>query len=282
MLQDIEPYQFNNEFKQKTPESTDYVLIFNGEELLLENNFGEIKFPKLEKISKLIPDIAETLTYLFSVDDSAFYLSAKQVKATADFYYESISAIRETMPNCFVFVASTANHLAQWYDTNRYCGKCAALMTQSKTERALCCEPCGITKYPNISPAIIVGIIDKANDKILMTRYANRPYTKLALVAGFMEIGETLENTVKREVMEEVGLRVKNIIYFKSQPWPFSQSILVGYFADLDGSSVVNLDSEELSEATWLSRDEIPLSDSTISLTSDMVEAFRADKVPVK
>jgi NAD+ diphosphatase len=112
-----------------------------------------------------------------------------------------------------------------------------------------------------------------------MTRYADRPYKKLSLVAGFMEIGETLENTIKREVMEEVGLRVKNIRYFKSQPWAFSQSLLVGFFADLDGNSNVNLDFQELSEAMWLSRDEIPLNDSTISLTAGMVEAFRNDKV---
>jgi len=254
MLQDIEPYQFNNEFKEKEPESEDYLLIFRGEELLLEKVSGQIQFPKIEHLNELIPDIKETLIYLFSIDKSAFYYSPKTIKETADLCYMSIQQVRETLPNWMAFVAATANHLAQWYDINRYCGKCAKPMTKSKTERALCCESCGIIKYPNICPAIIVGIIDK--DKILLTRYADRPYKKL-------------------------GLRVKNIKYFKSQPWAFSQSILVGFFAELDGSHEVNIDSEELSEAIWLSRDEISLSDSNLSLTNEMIETFRDDKISI-
>jgi len=279
MLQDIEPYQFNNEFRDKKPQSDDYILVFRGEELLFEKTqTGELQFTKVERLNKLAPDIEETLIYLFSIDKSAFYYSSQVIKETDDLCYMNIQNIRETMPNLMAFVAATAGHLALWYDSNRYCGKCAKPFTHSKTERALRCDVCGITKYPKICPAIIVGIIDKDKDKILLTRYADRPYKKLGLVAGFMEIGETLETTVKREVMEEVGLRVKNIKYFKSQPWPFSQSILVGFFAELDGNSEVNIDSKELSEATWFSRDEIPLFDSYISLTNEMIEIFRTDK----
>lgn len=282
MLQDIEPYQFNNEYKEKKPEASDYVLSFKGEELLLENNCGEIKFPSIEKVSKLIPDINEALIYLFSVDESTFYYSLKAVDETDELCYKNLQNIRETMPKWMAFVAATAGHLAQWYDSNLYCGKCAKPMTRITTERTLRCDYCGITKYPNISPAVIVGIIDKSKDKILLTRYADRPYKKLSLVAGFMEIGETLETTVKREVMEEVGLRVKNITYYKNQPWPFSQSILVGFFAELDGNSDVNIDSKELSEAMWFSRDEISIHDTNLSLTNEMIETFRTDKVPVK
>ena len=232
-------------------------------------------------MSKLIPNIKETLIYLFSIDESAFYLSSTIIEETQDLCYLNIQFNRETLPKWLVFAGATANHLRQWYNSNRYCGKCSATMSPSKKERALVCDNCGMIKYPNISPAIIAGIIDKDSDKILLTRYANSPYKKLGLVAGFTEFGETIENTVKREVFEEVGLRVKNIRYFNSQPWAFSQSLLIGFFADLDGSSDVNIDSEELSEAIWFSRDEIPLSDSTISLTSEIIEAFRTNKVSV-
>lgn len=280
MLQDIEPYQFNNEFKEKKPGVDDYIIIFKGEELLMDKSSGQI--PKVETISKLISDIEDSLIYLFSVDESAFYYSSKTIDETGELGYKNLQTIRETMPKWIAFIAATACHLAQWYDSNRYCGKCAKPLSHSKTERALCCENCGITKYPNIFPAIIVGIIDKDNDKILLTRYADRPYKKLSLVAGFMEIGETLENTIKREVMEEVGLRVKNIKYFKSQPWAFSQSILVGFFAELDGNPEVNIDSKELSEATWFSREEISITDTNLSLTNEMIEAYRADKLKVR
>ncbi len=89
-----------------------------------------------------------------------------------------------------------------------------------------------------LSPAVIVGVIDRERERILMTRYANRPDSKLAaLIAGFMEVGETVEETVRREVFEETGVRVKNIRYYKSQPWAFSGSVLVGFFLLLGGRS---------------------------------------------
>lgn len=153
MLQDIEPYQFNNEFIEKEPKKDDYVLMFRGEELLLENRSEQIQFLKVEHISELIPDIEKTLIYLFSVDKSAFYCSLKPIKETADLRYCSIQNIRETMPSWMTFVAATASHLAQWYDSNRYCGKCAKPMIQRTTERALYCKSCGITIYPKISPS---------------------------------------------------------------------------------------------------------------------------------
>ena len=93
-------------------------------------------------------------------------------------------------------------------------------------------------------------------------------------MAGYVEVGESFEDTVRREVMEEVGLKVKNIRYFASQPWPFSNTLLAGYFCDLDGSNEISIDENELSTAVWLKRDEIPES-STISLTGTMMNAFR-------
>ena len=98
-------------------------------------------------------------------------------------------------------------------------------------------------------------------------------------MAGFMEIGETLEDTVRREVMEEVGLKVKNIRYYKSQPWAFSESILVGFFAEVDGNTVPVPDGEELAEARWFRRDEIPVENTSFSLTWELIEQFRQGKV---
>ena len=275
MLQDIQPYQFNNEFKKVKPTSDDYVAIFKDGELLLNTIGEEVCFPTIEEISKLSPEIQAEAIYLFSINERSVYCSTNSINETAEFNYVNIHSNRETLPKWIVFVAATSYHLVQWYELNRYCGKCASPMTRSSEERLLCCDSCGTTKYPNISPAMIVAITNK--DKLLMTRYANGPYKNLALVAGFMEIGETLEDTVKREVMEEVGLKIKNLRYFKSQPWAFSQSVLMGFFADLDGSDEVKIDTKELSEATWFSRDEIPLNKTSFSLTNDMIEAFRAN-----
>ena len=108
-----------------------------------------------------------------------------------------------------------------------------------------------------------------------MSKYAGRTYTNYALIAGFTEIGESAEQTVAREVMEEVGLKVKNIRYYKSQPWAFSGSLLMGFFCELEGSDEIRLDTSELAEAGWFARNEITLEDDHISLTREMIMAFK-------
>jgi NAD+ diphosphatase len=113
----------------------------------------------------------------------------------------------------------------------------------------------------------------------LVTRYRNG-YNHNALVAGFTEIGETLEQTVAREVMEETGIKVKNIRYYKSQPWGIAQDILVGFFCEAEGDDEISLDENELKFAQWLKRDEIELQPDSISLTNEMMKLFKEGKNP--
>ena len=146
-------------------------------------------------------------------------------------------------------------------------------------EEELVCPVCGQTEYPKISPAVIVAITN--GDKLLMSRYRvnHSTYRGYALIAGFVEIGETFEETVRREVMEEVGLKVKNIRYYKSQPWSFSDTLLMGFYCDLDGEEEITLDSEELALAEWFRRDEIPVEPSRDSLTNEMIIKFKNGEV---
>jgi NAD+ diphosphatase len=146
-------------------------------------------------------------------------------------------------------------------------------MMHDDKERMMRCKSCGNMVFPKISPAVIVGITD--GDRLLMTKYNGRIYKRYALVAGFAEVGETLEETVRREVLEEVGVRVKNIRYYKSQPWPFSDSLLMGFFCDLNGSDNIVLDEDELSEAQWVHRKDINVEADGISLTNDMIVHFK-------
>ena len=132
-------------------------------------------------------------------------------------------------------------------------------------------------EYPKICPAVIIGVTD--GSRILMSKYAGRAYKKYALLAGFTEIGETAEETVAREVMEEVGLKVKNIRYYKSQPWSFSDTLLLGFYCDLDGDGAVTLDREELALAEWFEREDIPDTASTESLTNEMIMKFKNGEV---
>ena len=134
------------------------------------------------------------------------------------------------------------------------------------------CPVCGNLIYPKIAPAILVAVTH--GDQILMTRYQGRDYKGYALIAGFMEIGETAEDTIRREVMEEVGLRVTDIRYYASQPWGMDSNLLLGFFARLEGSPEIHMDRQELSQAGWDRREEIDLAPDNYSLTNQMIQAF--------
>ena len=151
------------------------------------------------------------------------------------------------------------------------------MMVRDQKERMLRCDSCGNMEFPKICPAVIIGVTD--GNRILMSKYAGRAYKKYALLAGFTEIGETVEETVAREVMEEVGLKVRNIRYYKSQPWAFSDTLLMGFYCDLDGSDRITLDRDELSLAEWFEREEIPVEPSRDSLTNEMIMKFKQGEV---
>ena len=160
-------------------------------------------------------------------------------------------------------------------------GSAAAVENQwlhSQKERMMECPSCGNQEYPVLCPAVIVGITN--GDKIILSKYEGRRFKRYALIAGFAEIGETIEETVHREVMEEVGLKVKNLRYYKSQPWSFSGTLLFGFFCDVDGDDTLTVDHEELSMAQWVERDKIPDQGNNISLTKEMMMLFRDGKEP--
>ena len=166
----------------------------------------------------------------------------------------------------------TAWHLHIWYDSNRFCGHCGARTVHDEKLRMLKCPECGNQIFPKICPAIICAVTD--GDRLLLTKYAGRSYKHYALIAGFCEIGETAEETVRREVMEEAGIRVKNIRYYKSQPWGIDSDLLLGFFCELDGDATLTPDYSELSTAVWKRRDEIEMPGDFRSLTNTMIRAF--------
>ena len=149
-------------------------------------------------------------------------------------------------------------------------------MEQDKTERAMFCPRCHSKVYPRINPAVIVGVVH--GDALLLTKYRTG-FAHNALVAGFTEFGETLEETVTREVMEEVGLRVKNIRYYKSQPWGVAADILAGFFCQAEGDATIRMDKNELKYAEWVRPEDVVLQPNDYSLTNDMMKLFKAGKL---
>ena len=216
----------------------------------------------------------EPYIYLFSIDEHHFYILPQlDPSLLSDFTFEDLVIFRREEPKELCFALITGFHLFSWYESRKFCGKCGKKLLPDTKERMMYCPHCHNTEYPKISPAVIVAIRNK--NKLLLSKYAGRNTTRYALIAGFTEIGETLEDTVKREVMEEVGLKVKNIQYYKSQPWGLSGSVLSGFYCDLDGDDTITLDQEELSTAQWFEREEIPYDDYDVSLTREMMIQFK-------
>lgn len=279
MFQDIAPHVLHNEFRTQKPKETDYVIIVRGEEQLLYLNDGEVGLPTVGEVVSFTGETSDNLEkemiYLFSIDETAFFWMRNELlrEDTGRYSYIGKFHVRGKEPEEIAYASAVGFHVAAWYEQNRFCGKCGAKFGYSKKERAVVCEHCGNTQYPRINPAMIVAIIHK--DKILLSKYSAGYYRKHALIAGYSEPGETMEETVHREVMEETGLKVKNIRYFGSQPWPFTGSMLMGFFAELDGSDEIHIDEEELSSAEWYDREHLPKEDNQLSLTWTMIEYFR-------
>ena len=290
MIQDIAPHKLNNSYREAAPEEDSFVLFFQDGELLVihdAKDTNRILFPEFGKIKEQ----AGELTYLFSVDDRLFFRSseknmdAQKVRdclqkagQKVSCSYEKRNFFRTAAPKEYAFAAITGLHLNGWYEKNQYCGACSGRLVHDKKERMMHCPVCGNMIFPRINPAVIVAVTN--GDELLLTKYRGREYKKYALVAGFNEIGENLEQTVAREVMEETGLRVKNIRYYKSQPWGFTDNILAGYFCDLDGDATITMDQDELSVAEWEKREEIDVLPEDLSLTNEMICCFISGNYP--
>ena len=281
-------YAYDNHFEPHEPAEGDYVLHYSPAGCLARvthvgradadaGDSGEVmELPRLGDYSRR----PGSVTYLFSLGEERFFLALdERVLAPAGFAYESANWLRRAEPQHLLFAAATGSQLDRWYRANRFCGRCGAQMELAPRSREVVCPECASIVYPKICPGVICAVTSCRGDdeKIVLTRYAGRTTALWALVAGFTEIGEPLEDTVRREVMEEVGLSVKNLRFYKSQPWSFTDTLLVGFWCEVDGDPTIAVDHSELKEARWFSRSEIPLerTGDRASLTGEMIERFR-------
>ncbi len=285
MIQDIHGI-YHNEYQELIPEQDDCVMFVQGRSVLMsrdsEQTIRYITYGELRKASG--GDIsADACRYLFSIENQGitekYFLGNSHMltpQLMEKYEYRQQNVFRTMKPEDKAFAGITACQLANWYENTQFCGKCGTRLEHDKVERMMKCPKCGAMHYPKISPAVIVAVTN--GDKILMTKYAGRDYKKYALIAGFTEIGETIEDTVRREVMEEVGIHVKNIRYYKSQPWSFTDTILMGFYCELDGEDTITMDAHELSVAEWIQRENIPTEYDGISLTNEMIMRFKEEE----
>lgn len=279
MIQDIAPNHFRNEYEKKAPKATDQILCYDQKNIYAADMDGNLTFLTYKQVEMICLEKQMKLpemVYLFSIGSINYFLTDQIFGEVEGFSFIKMHDIRKLKPKEQVMAAATGWHLYHWYETSQFCGKCGQKMQHDEKERMMRCTHCGNLVFPRLVPAVIVGVKDK--DKILLTKYAGREYTRYALIAGFTEIGETLEETVKREVLEEVGLHVKNVTYYKSQPWGFDSDLLMGFFCELDDTKEIVMDENELSVAEWVSYKEVPLYQEGLSLTEEMMHYFVQEK----
>lgn len=276
MIQDIGAKHLINHYEKNIPSKDDFVMFFKERMIYLNNGNGVAEFltyGELENICRKNNIDVPECTYLFKIEDVQYFLADYPEIDVDGFEYFKMYDLRRMNPKEAVFAGATAWHLYAWYNSNRFCGACGGKMVHDVKERMMRCPECGNMVFPKLVPAVIVGLMD--GDRLLMTKYAGREYKRYALIAGFTEIGETMEETVAREVMEEVGLKVKNIRYYKSQPWGFDSDLLLGFYCELDGDGTIHMDEDELSVAEWVDYKEIPHYNEGLSLTEEMMNYFR-------
>lgn len=281
MLQDLDFGKLENEFYHKHPSAEDVLICMNADKVLLRRYEDDtLELPTVGQVNTALWEHwdDEPYRYLFRMQGRDYYLWMGTPDVCDGFAYEDARRLRQMKSKEVCFCIMTARHLYRWYGANRFCGRCGTPTVHDTKERMLLCPHCGNMIFPKISPAVIVAVTD--GDRLLLSKYAGRAYTRYALIAGYTEIGETLEQTVSREVMEEVGLKVKHIRYYKSQPWGVDGNILMGFYCDLDGSDTIHLDETELSVAEWHNRNALPAHDDGISLTREMIRVFEEGKEP--
>ena len=274
MLQDLDNGRLENEFQNITAQPEDKILCFQDGQILLHRSKDDsLTLPTLAQMG-----ISDKPRYLFRLQGENYFLWTADTPTLPGFSYEPARQLRQLKSKEICFAIMTGWHLYNWYRANRLCGCCGTPTVHDDKERMLRCPNCGNMIFPRISPAVIVAVTN--GDQLLLSKYAGRAYTRYALLAGYTEIGETIEQTVHREVYEEVGLRVKNLRYYKSQPWGVDGNVLMGFFCDVDGSDSIHIDKNELSMADWYPRNDLPAHDDGISLTREMIRIFEEGKEP--
>lgn len=252
-------------------DATAYWLLFKGKKILSLVDKEGFALPDLD-LDKLNMKLVWR-QYLGRLDGRSCYVAelTPETVAPLGMSFFDLRRLLGKIPDDLFFLAGKAYQILHWDHTHQYCSKCGAQSENKLDERAKLCPACGYVNYPRISPAIIVAIT--RDREILLAKGRHYKADFYSVLAGFVEPGETFEECVQREVEEEVGLKVKNIKYFGSQPWPFPDSLMVGFTAEYV-SGDINIDKEEILEARWFTVEQLPLIPGNGSIARSLIDWF--------
>lgn len=249
-----------------------YWFIFYGEELLLKNN----SIPQFFSLNELNL-IREREIYLGTYGTTPCFsveVTQKPISLPEDMEFQHVRQAHETLEDDDLFrLISRAKQLVHWDKSTQFCGYCGHKTQVSPTDRAKICSECHSLIFPQIAPVMLVLIW--RDDEILLARSPHFMPGVYSVLAGFVEPGEMLEHTVVREVKEEVGLNIKNLHYFSSQPWPFQSNLMLGFIAEYSHGEI-QIDTTEIEDAQWFSIKKLPQLPKPISLSRQMIDRYLA------
>lgn len=243
----------------------------SGEATPLEYRTGN-QIPHLINLAEINLTPVRT-QFLGTIDNHPCYCAElpKDTVPPEGMIFRGLRELYGILEEDFFALSGRAFQIMEWDRTHQYCGHCATGTTQLAGDRAKRCPNCGLVNYPRLCPAIIVLI--SRGDELLLARANRFPQALYSVLAGFVEPGESLEETVIREVKEEVGILVKNIRYFGSQSWPFPNSLMIGFTADYADGEIV-IEEKEIADAAWFKKDNLPQIPPKLSIARKLIDAF--------
>jgi len=237
--------------------------LFSGDRLLVSENLNMMPTsPLLLTLQQL---------YLGTLGEKHLYAGdvGLEEKAPEGWVWSDLRALFGAIDEEKYAIAGRALQMIDWERTNQFCGRCGAKTFSRDHERCKECSSCGHLFYPKLAPAIMALV--RREGQILLARGPHFPEKMYSVLAGFLDPGETLEQCVEREVFEEVGVKVKNIRYFASQPWPFSRALMVGFHCDWV-SGDIQPNPLELEDAQWFDRSALPEIPTPLSLAHNLID----------
>jgi len=267
-------------YESKGPSDTDeraaaWLFVFCAAKLLIKTEVDTLGIPTAEDLAQ-VEMVTISERYLGEIDGYACYCREVEEGQTLPegLLFRDLRSLLGEMDEEIFLVAGRAFQIVNWNRMHRFCGRCGQATETQPHELAKKCTACGAIFYPRISPAVIVAV--KREDKILLAHNVNFRPNWYSIIAGFVEPGETFEDCVRRELWEEVRIQVKNIRYFGSQPWPFPDSLMVGFTAEYE-SGEITVDGVEIEEAGWYRADEMPPHPATTSISGRLIRAVMGE-----
>jgi len=249
-----------------------FYFAFRGNQLLINSIDEQIDVPLYPETE--MPEVRflrrQNIGYYDGIPCYSLELH-ESVEPPENMAFQTLRELFFRMDEDLLQIAGRAYQVVNWDRDHQFCGRCGSRMVGSRREHSKKCPNCGLVNFPRIAPAVIMSIT--RGDEILLARSPRFQPGRYSVLAGFVEPGETLEETVARETYEETGILIKNIRYFGSQPWPFPNSLMIGFTAEYDSGEIV-VDGVEIEDAGWFTPDTLPGLPSAYSISRSLIDNY--------